>query len=137
MGTTFVWSEKYSVNVKLMDEHHKKLFALMDQLHDALARRQGHQIIGTILDELKKYTDYHFFEEEKRMEVAKYDGLAAQEAAHREFAKKIKKYKEKADSGKEAFITIEVMKSLNDWLITHIKHMDKSYSETMNEAGIH
>jgi hemerythrin len=135
MGNTFVWTERYSVNVKILDDHHKKLFALLDQLHQALLERRGREVIGEVIDELLDYTRYHFTEEEKKMETAKCSGIAAQKKAHQDFVKELKNYKEKLDNGMGAFITTNVMKTLNDWLVNHIGRLDKLYSESMNAAG--
>jgi len=137
MSEAFVWTEKYSVQVEVLDDHHKKLFVLMKQLHVALLERRGKEVIGDVLDELLDYTKYHFGEEEKLMAQTGCPGLNAQKAAHAEFVSKLNEFKEKQEQGFGAFITTNVMVTLNDWLVTHIGRLDKLYSAPMNEAGIH
>ena len=137
MGKAFAWSEKFSVEVKTLDEHHKKLFELMDKLNTALLERRGREVVGEVLQALLDYTVYHFSEEEKLLEIAKADGIVAHKQLHRDFIDEIKKYKGKADQGMEAFITTTLSKTLNDWLVNHIGRVDKLYSESMHAAGIH
>ena len=136
MSDMFVWSEKYGVRVKVLDEHHKKLFSLINSLHGALSERRGKEVIGQVLTELLDYTVYHFGEEEKLMTRAGSDGLNAQQAAHEQFIATLKEYKDKHDQGLGAFITTNVMVTLNDWLVNHIGRLDKLYGESMNNAGI-
>jgi hemerythrin len=66
MGKAFVWSEKYSVDVKLPDTHHNELFALMDKLNSVLMERRGREVVGDVLEvvgdvlnALLEYTVYH------------------------------------------------------------------------------
>jgi hemerythrin len=77
-----------------------------------------------------------FTEEEKLLDVAKCDGLVAHKKMHEDFVNRLKQYREKAEKGMEAFITTTLMKTLNDWLVTHIGRMDQLYTEPMHAAGI-
>ena len=38
--SVFAWSEKYSVNVREIDDQHKKLVRLVSQLHTAMSREK-------------------------------------------------------------------------------------------------
>ena len=73
---------------------------------------------------------------EKLMLQSGCNGLSAQQEAHKTFVRTLAGYKEKMDSGLGAFITTNLMLTLNDWLVNHIGRMDKLYGQTMNEAGI-
>ena len=136
MAEAFVWTDRYSVQVDVLDDHHKKLFDLMNRLHVALLERRGKEVIGEVLNELLEYTVYHFGEEETLMEKAGCPGLNAQKSAHEEFISTLREYKEKHEKGFGAFITTSVMVTLNDWLVSHIGRMDKLYGEPMHQAGI-
>lgn len=136
MADIFVWNEKYGVRVNLLDEHHKKLFALMSLLHNALLEKRGKEVISQVLDELFAYTKYHFSEEEKLMMKSGCNGISAHKDAHKSFVNTLTGFKEKLDSGFGAFISTSVLVTLNDWLINHIGRMDKLYGQSMNDAGI-
>ena len=43
------WSyEEYGVNIKHLDGHHKRLFDLINTLHDAMQRGEGRNVLGKI-----------------------------------------------------------------------------------------
>ena len=58
------WNDSYSVKVKQMDEQHKKLVEMINQLHDAMKVGQGKQVVGDVLNALVSYTKTHFASEE-------------------------------------------------------------------------
>ena len=66
-GYVFKWREDYSVQIPLVDEQHKKLFEIADNLKELLDKDEtvADEIIQSI-GKLMKYTKYHFSQEEKR-----------------------------------------------------------------------
>lgn len=126
------WDDSMSVGIARFDEHHKKLVSMMNQLHDAMSSGKGNDVIGLILTELVKYTQYHFAEEEKLMTLHKYPELAKHRAEHAALTQKALELLEQQKNGKLA-ITIPVMFFLRDWLSTHIKGTDKAYGPFLNK----
>lgn len=61
------WSDSYSVKNMQMDDQHRKLVDLINDLHGAMKLGQGRQKLGTILDALVDYTRTHFRSEELLM----------------------------------------------------------------------
>ncbi len=59
----FPWNEGYSVAINEMDGHHKKIFQLINDVNRAMRGRDTEQI-NRVVDELVKFTVYHFAEEE-------------------------------------------------------------------------
>jgi len=45
------WSDKYSLNVAEIDEQHKKLVGLVNEMYDAMHAGKGRDIIGTVIAE--------------------------------------------------------------------------------------
>ena len=63
----FKWSDDLSVDVPEMDEQHKKLVSMIDELHNAMKDRHGSDIVGKIINDMVNYTAIHFSSEEKLM----------------------------------------------------------------------
>ena len=80
----FTWNESYSVSVKSMDDQHKRLFDLINQLHDAMNAGKGKQMVGLVLKEMLEYTRTHFTAEEKVLERLAYPGLPEQKTGKRQ-----------------------------------------------------
>jgi len=64
-STAFQWKDAYSVKVAALDNQHKKLFDLVNELHRAMRQGHGKDIAGDILLRLIEYTVHHFAGEEK------------------------------------------------------------------------
>jgi hemerythrin len=125
----------YSVRVAKCDEDHKKLFALINSLHEAMMAGKGAQVIQKVVKDLADYTQFHFSAEEKLLEQAHYPDLGAHRAQHRAFVKKVGQFEQdlKATTTGQA---IAVVTFLKDWLTNHIMQADRQYSAHMNAKGI-
>jgi len=129
------WNESYSVGVKTMDDQHKKLIGMINQLHDAMKEGKGSSEIGSVLSGLSDYTKYHFTAEEKLLQENNYPMLLIQENRHKEFITKLDEF-QKDVSSKNLAISLKVRDFLRDWLINHISGEDKKYMKYLNDKGI-
>ncbi len=118
------WSDDLSVGVPAMDLHHKKLVELINQLHAAMRSGRGREAVGTALDELAKYVEYHFSAEEKLMKAHKCSGLHDQQKAHAELIAKVTDLRREFSGGQQG-LGVEVLNVLKDWLVNHIQRKDK------------
>lgn len=131
----FEWKDKYSVNVKRFDGDHKKLFSLMNELNEAMAKGRGRFIVQDVLLQLLDYTKQHFAVEEAAMRSAGVENLTEHIALHRDLTAKVQKYADDYSNGNTS-ITIDVLYFLNDWLTKHILTVDFTYREAMSKANI-
>ena len=131
-----VWDDSYSVGVKEIDNQHKKLVDLINQLHEAMKAGQGSKEAPVILKGLVDYTNFHFKYEEKLMKDNAYPGLLNQEKQHKNFVDKINGFQTDMATSKLT-IGVKINEFLKDWLINHISDEDKKYSKFFNDKGIH
>ncbi|OUJ18287.1 Hemerythrin [Methanonatronarchaeum thermophilum] len=119
------WDSSYSVGIKEIDEQHKKLFSLFNELHGAMRKGRGSDKMSKILMEMKDYTEYHFSSEEELMEKYDYpeDDLKEQIDNHEEFVEKLNEFIEDHNKGKLT-VSVEVLNFLTGWLKNHIKSVD-------------
>jgi len=120
------WKESYSVDVPNMDAQHKQLINLINRMHSAIKRKEGHLATSKILTELIQYTEYHFRDEEAMLESANYSDLPAQREAHRKLVEKAKDGQRRWEAGDKS-VTHDLMNMLMHWLPQHIIKMDKLY----------
>jgi methyl-accepting chemotaxis protein/hemerythrin len=130
------WADDLSVNIREIDEQHLRLIDLINKLHAAMRSGKGKEATARVLDELKDYTVFHFSSEEALFEEHGYSGLVNHVAAHKAFVDKVLDFEQQILSGKST-VTMEVMNFLKDWLVKHIKGVDKKYSSFFNERGIY
>ena len=131
----FVWNDTYSVQVGSIDEQHKKLFNIINQLHEALGAGKGQATVKTILKELVDYTVTHFHAEEALLEKQAYPNLAVHRLEHKNLVDKIKKFQSEYETG-QLGMAVQVMNFLQDWLKSHILKTDEQYSPFLNSKGV-
>ena len=65
MNILLHWKQEYSVNIKEIDQQHRKLFDLINLLYDSSLLNEKEDILEKIFVELKDYAFVHFKDEEK------------------------------------------------------------------------
>ena len=130
------WNNRYSVKIAEVDEQHKKLISLINEMYDAMVVGKGRDVVGPVLTELVEYTQYHFDTEERLFREYAYPELEKHKKIHDELTDKAKKLKESFDQGNK-MITIDVMLFLSDWLNIHILEEDQKYSDFLIAKGVH
>jgi hemerythrin len=130
-----VWTEALSVKVDEIDNQHKRLVDLLNQLHDAMLQGKGREAIGKTLNGLVDYTKTHFAYEQGLMAAQGYPAAAQHKAMHDELAQQVLELQSKYLIGKAA-LTLEVMRFLQDWLSNHIQKTDRQFGLFLNGKGI-
>lgn len=120
------WNESLSVDIPKIDEQHQKLVGLVNSLHDAMMAGKGRDVLGNVLSELIKYTDYHFKTEEAAFARFGYPESDKHRKQHDELVKTAVELKDKMDAG-EMMVTVETLNYLSGWVTNHIKKEDKLY----------
>ncbi|MCX8167243.1 MAG: bacteriohemerythrin [Candidatus Micrarchaeota archaeon] len=131
----FEWSNELSVGVPSLDEQHKKLVKLINDLNEAMKNGKAKEVLGKILKELLDYTKYHFSTEEKYMAQVNYVASETHKLEHQQLIKKALALENDFKNGK-ATITIDVINFLKEWVSKHIMGTDKKYSSAFIEKGI-
>lgn len=129
------WDQTFSVDVKLIDAQHKKLFAMLNKLYGVANRSENEdEPLENIILDLAAYVDFHFKTEEKYM---KEFGCENDEhiRQHQFYEEKIKEFNEKYQKGEEG-VGVEIMNFLKDWISSHIKIKDKEYTGCFHDHGL-
>ena len=131
------WTDKLSVGVGVIDDDHKKLVGMVNELYDAMQAGHGKEKLGRILDELVKYTKFHFAREEKFFAETGYPAAGPHKQQHEALTRQVLDVQKKYNAGATATLSVDVMQFLKNWLITHIQGSDQSYRPHLNAKGIH
>lgn len=129
------WSDKYSVNIKEIDEQHKKLVGMINELHDAMMHAKGKEASLAIINKMADYTKYHFSTEEKYMKQFGYPDYNAHKLSHEKFIEQVFEFKKGYEDGKTG-LSYDLLNFLKNWLVTHIQSSDKKYTVLFNEKGL-
>lgn len=133
-GVLIEWNQGFSVGIAEMDNQHKQLVVLLNDLYSAMQSKKSSETIGKVLNKLISYTEKHFSDEEEFMKKHSYPGIGSQVKEHKAFTDKVLKFKSDYDSGKTS-ISVSVTSFLKDWLVNHISISDKKYGEYINNTN--
>ena len=129
------WKDEYSVGIDSIDQQHKKLLNLINQLQTAVDYSTGEEFEHEALDELVNYTKTHFSYEEGLMEQNDYPGFEPHKAQHVEMITKVEEVLAEYDKDPDTAMS-NAVEYLKGWLIKHINGTDKQYSSFLIDKGV-
>lgn len=129
------WSEEYSVGVKLIDDQHKKMFEVINQLVDTLSSKPTKEKLGEIIKALLEYKKFHFATEEKYFDEFNYEGAEEHKAAHIKFGERLSEISTKYGDDTIG-LAYELVDFLEDWLLDHLMTEDQKYKECFLSHGL-
>ena len=129
------WDEKYSVNIEVIDEQHKKIIDVLGRLFDEMGKKKTPEVLEKILGQMVRYAEEHFAAEEIFMKQYAFPGYEEHRKEHEAFRAKVAAFQKDFLAGKES-LSVNVIRFLSDWLDHHIMEVDKKYGPYLNEKGI-
>ena len=120
----FIWKPSYQLGVPELDNDHRHLVGLVNELYEAMKVGHGYELINALIDQLLAYADQHFANEEGFMRACGYPYIEAHIREHQEFREKIGEMDRERRAG-ELLPSAELMDFLCTWLRTHVFESDK------------
>lgn len=131
----FKWSDDFSVHVQEIDEQHKVLVGLLNELHVAILEHHGKDTSRAVLDRLAEYTRTHFLLEESLMRLTHFPGFEKHKQQHEELIAQVRDLQQKLDK-ENVTITFELLHFLKGWLVHHINESDKVLGAHIQSSGL-
>jgi hemerythrin len=129
------WDSSFETGIGSIDGQHRKLFDMVNDLHDAMQQKRSKEAIGQILGRLIEYTGSHFGHEEQIFRSTSYPEETSHKQEHARLVEQVLGLQAKFNNG-EAVLTQSVIEFLQDWLIKHIKGTDMRYTPHLKKNGI-
>jgi hemerythrin len=134
------WATRYKIGIPVIDEQHKKLINMTNDLYMACRGGVGaaNAYFRTTVRKAVDYVRFHFSTEEKILERISYPGITAHKKEHEDFVKEILRQVQAFEEGKQ-FVPNNFVRFLRDWVLTHIAVSDKQYAEyllNLKKAGV-
>ncbi|MBI4082461.1 MAG: hemerythrin family protein [Candidatus Lambdaproteobacteria bacterium] len=134
MAPYFEWLDKYSVGVPSLDDDHRALIGLVDQVVTAIEQGRGHDVVAPVLDRLMDYTVSHFEHEERLMAKSDYPRYVEHVQQHNMLIRRVLTFS--IQYGKGEIDPVEFGQFLMDWLLKHVLHEDQQYKAHLMAAGV-
>lgn len=129
------WSDKdYSTGIKSIDDQHKKLIDLINEIYQSIIDYKRHEVTSSVLVKLQDYAQEHFAYEEKLFKQLGYEDSEDHIQKHRDFMNKVADFKQQVTVGGD--VTFAVTNFLRTWLRTHIQNEDRHYAPFFIKNGI-
>lgn len=135
MSPLIPWTQEISVGIEEIDEQHKILVGLLNEINEAVQQKRSNTIAAEILNKLIEYTRIHFAVEESIMRILNYPEYVLHKEQHKALMKGVINLAEKLEAGKIT-VGFELQNFLKSWLIKHILTVDKKYTEHFLKAGV-
>ena len=129
MNSDYVdWDDDFSVDVPLMDEQHKKLITMINDLFQRClsGSTSTNLTFAMAVKEAADYAKTHFRIEEEYLEKVGYPGLPDQKREHESFMTEVLTTFEKYKKGEA--VPLDLVRFLKKWLLNHIAVADKKYT---------
>lgn len=122
-----VWNDSYSVKVRRLDEHHKRILRLVNELYGKFYDGVQPGDLRQALSQLVAYTQTHFEYEQRLMHLAGYKDIEAHTAKHARMTAKTADLYARFDKDTES-LSREVFDFLKEWWSGHIAAEDSKYA---------
>lgn len=136
MAKFFEWKDEYSVGVDEIDDQHKNLVEMVNQLHEHMTDDPSMRLsVEVFLERLVAYVDYHFKTEEASMQASGYPDFENHLKIHNKLRAQVTEFRDQFINN-EVDVSESLMKFLKDWLVNHIGGMDLKISAHLKAKGL-
>jgi voltage-gated potassium channel len=126
------WDESMSVGVPSIDEEHRMLIRLINELEAGIEDGTHREAVAKTFDSLVHYTVVHFQKEESLFEKYGYPERAEHVQEHRRFTARVMDL----NRDKRYIFPLNVSELLHSWLVGHIMGSDRKYVRFFQEKGV-
>ena len=124
----FTFRDEYLTGIEAIDEEHKELVKILDELHYLISNDDSDDKYDKVLNLAKYFRNYiqvHFKNEEDYMESIQYEELEVQQLAHEVFVARLELMNlNEFDMTRQNELE-EYVEAMTEWLVAHIISMDK------------
>ena len=123
------WNESLSTGIEMIDDQHKQLIALTNQLFHACTRGgdKREAVFKEVMSRMVEYVRIHFTTEQDLIQKIKYPNYAEHKSEHDNLIMRILESSRVYNDGNKN-VPNDFVKSLKDWIFSHIGHSDRMYA---------
>lgn len=137
------WRDQMSVGIKAIDDDHKHLIDIINQLEIAIRktnwqRSEREDFMQVLLGRLRSYAKEHFSREEELQVASNYQGLIENQRHHHHLVTDLESYSSRflgQRDGEKPVTDNEMVKFLRRWLVEHIIKVDLKMKGHVSAGG--
>lgn len=129
------WPSDFASGIKVLDQQHQRIFALLQKIDAAVHHLDGDQAEHLVI-ELLDFTVTHNHLEDQIMAEAGYPQAEAHQASHRMFLETVDGYMQQIVSGENPFMLARrVRLEVTRWLEAHMLYEDLHCVSYLRKLG--
>lgn len=121
------WSEEWSVGVHVLDEEHKRIIDVINELELIIPCKNTDERLTICMSKIAHYISKHFYHEEHILQANNYPDLKDHLIQHIYFKRAIADFHMMLLE-QERMVGFELLRFLRDWFVDHILREDKAYT---------
>jgi diguanylate cyclase (GGDEF)-like protein/hemerythrin-like metal-binding protein/PAS domain S-box-containing protein len=126
------WSTEQEPGVAVLDQQHRRLAEMVNRLAASVAAAEDGAQIQALLDDLGRFTAYHFDTEESLMDMYGLPGARSHKEQHRKLKDDLLAIRNQVDSSELS----RTLSAVRDWLLTHIQAADRDLIRDLRSQGV-
>lgn len=130
-----IWEDRFSVGVQEIDDQHKHMFSLINELLSVMNKLDAGVELKRISESILEYKKMHFETEERYFREFHFEEADAHIAMHKGFTLAIERLMSEYP-GYTLEFAFKLVDFLEDWFIGHIMTADQRYVECFHEHGL-
>lgn len=129
------WNDaRFSVGIRGIDEHHKYLIKLLNELYIQVGKGTSKDHLEAVLDELLDYATYHLDTEERMMTLTRYPEAEGHKKEHERFMRRVNEMRADFHGGRKA-LSLELVAFLLNWFTSHISQLDAEFGRHITDTA--
>ena len=135
------WSDRYNVGISFMDEQHRKIIDIANDLHKGIFALENESAEKSKGESFKAgiraavdYVKEHLSIEEEMMRSIDYPQYTEHKKAHEEFIRRVLQDAARFEAG-DRRVGMQFVYFLRDWLLEHIAVVDKGLALYARSKG--
>ncbi len=129
------WNETYSVKIGSLDDQHKKIINMINDLYDLIERGKDRKKLDEILVRLSVYTIKHFIFEESLFKKHGYKYQKEHKKEHDDLAERVTEFHKRHTIQKKE-IQKNLLEFFKDQIVNHIMSFDQKYIDFMSNHEV-
>ena len=129
------WDSTYSVGVKTIDEQHKRIVDIINQLIEDSHLYVHSERISEMLGQLRVYAREHFKDEESLLKKHKFHNIDLHKEEHMEFRLRLLELCQDTMNEKGS-VPQELLTFVRNWWFDHILLSDMEFKSFLTERGV-
>jgi hemerythrin len=125
------WSDDLSLGTEKIDNQHKELLCILNDLHDVYDTANRQSAAEACLMKMKNYMKVHFTDEEQFMKDIGYPEIQAQKEEHKAFTDKVSDYDIMQIMSYTPYQ--DMLSFLKEWFINHIIANDMKIADFLRQ----